>query len=547
MPDFTEFRVLLDDPAAKPALGFSGYADSLAEVVLHSDAQFAIGIFGEWGSGKTTLMRALEDRLKADPMVVTVWFNAWRYEREAHLMVPLLDSLRDSLVEWSEAQQDGEEQHRARRAAAGIARAARALLAGMSVSGAVPGLKFSVDGERILENLQAEGEDEATAPQSFYHAGFKAMRATVRQFAFNDPRSDRRVDRRVVVFVDDLDRCLPASALEVLEAMKVLFDLEGFVFVVGLAQSVIDEAVRIKYADLLPADEQVRGTEYSKKLFQVPFSLPRIRTDQLMDYFHSLVQHNDLSIEQRQDLNMTVAPHLPYLSGDDTVNPREVKRFINSYTLQMKMLRHRLGMAVNPEAVLALQVLAFRPDWRDLYDSMALDPAQFREAVREAMDTEGVGRLWVGTEDTPLPVSFMGYLQGVGAPLMAVADLGPYVTSAEFTRSTDPDLLEAQAAVRTMRRTLADLSSADQLSSESISTFRHAVELLSSRSADRTGPLARDLSNLVDQLRRSVTELRPDAWESVGQTWLSHTGALVTQLDQTIAELRRLARGAVST
>ena len=87
MKTYDSFKVLLDDPAANPCLGFEGYASALADVVLTSTPRFAIGIFGSWGSGKTTLMRAISEKLRGREDVVTVWFNAWRYEREPHLIV----------------------------------------------------------------------------------------------------------------------------------------------------------------------------------------------------------------------------------------------------------------------------------------------------------------------------------------------------------------------------------------------------------------------------------------------------------------------------
>jgi hypothetical protein len=85
-----------------------------------------------------------------------------------------------------------------------------------------------------------DGESLADDPVSFYHASFNAMKEAIREFVAG-------TDRRIVVFVDDLDRCLPNNAPEVLESMKLFFDLEGFVFVVGLDQSVIERAIELKY------------------------------------------------------------------------------------------------------------------------------------------------------------------------------------------------------------------------------------------------------------------------------------------------------------
>jgi hypothetical protein len=358
MTDYATFQVLLDEPAQNPSLGFDDYATSFAEIIQYSSAQFAIGIFGEWGSGKTTLMRAILDELKEQDDIVTVWFNAWRYEGEPNLIVPILDTLREALAAWEPG---GEPDPRARRAASAIGRAAKALLAGFSVSTNLPGLGLSLDREKVLSELRETGDEAADEPQSFYHAGFNAMKEAVADFTLDDPGERNKVSRRIVIFVDNLDRCLPSNALQVLESLKVMFDLPGFIFVAGMAQSVIDQAVRLKYREIDGGDDAKLGRDYSKKLFQVPFGLPRIQTDQLPDYFNSLVETPGLSKDQHTDLVGTVRPHLGYLSGDDTVNPREIKRFINAYTLQVKMLGRKLGAGqVRPNVVLALQVMNFR-------------------------------------------------------------------------------------------------------------------------------------------------------------------------------------------
>jgi len=93
-------KILLDTPSAAPSLGHGGYAAALATIVETSDPRFAVGIFGGWGTGKTTLMQAIERQLGDSS--IPVWFNAWRYEKEEHLIVPLLDTVREALVEWAD-------------------------------------------------------------------------------------------------------------------------------------------------------------------------------------------------------------------------------------------------------------------------------------------------------------------------------------------------------------------------------------------------------------------------------------------------------------
>ena len=227
MSDYSAFKVLLDDPAVSPGLGFEHYASALVDVVVTSTPRFSIGIFGGWGSGKTTLMRLIERQLHDREDVVTVWFNAWRYEREPHLIVPLLDILRESLDARAAAQTKDEEASRTRRAAKGIARAGKALLAGVTLSAGVIGVDAQLELGKVMEALaiEADGQNKPQA-LSFYHAAFVTLREAIDDFSESGAR-------RVVVFIDDLDRCLPANALEVLESMKLFFDMEGFVFVTG--------------------------------------------------------------------------------------------------------------------------------------------------------------------------------------------------------------------------------------------------------------------------------------------------------------------------
>ena len=180
MTDFAKFRVLLDDPAEAPALGYADYARAFAEVIRHSSPQFAIGIFGDWGSGKTTLMRAIERALGRQKDVVCVWFNAWRYEREPDLIVPMLDTLREELAKWASRRRTKDERERARRAAGAFRNAARALVRGSTLKAGIPGLSLEIAGERALagEGSTADG----AAPLSFYHSSFNAMSEAVEDF-----------------------------------------------------------------------------------------------------------------------------------------------------------------------------------------------------------------------------------------------------------------------------------------------------------------------------------------------------------------------------
>ena len=449
--DYSDFRVLIDDAAASPELGFSDYASALGDIIKNSTPEFAVGIFGSWGTGKTTLMRQIERLLDEDPAIVTAWFTAWRYEKEPHLIVPLIDVLRESLDRKAALEV---EPGPARRAAGQLRKAGRAFLAGLTLSASMPGVAVRLDPGKVMNELRAN-QDDGDEALSFYHAAFLMLREAIEDFSDEGKR-------RVVIFVDDLDRCLPSNALEVLESMKLFFDVQGCVFVVGLDQAVAERAVAQKYAvDATATTEQtpVSGVDYLKKIFQVPFALPRIGTDQLQGYCHAMLHGARLAPAQIEDFNHNVSRHLAFLPEQDSVNPREIKRLINAYVLQVKMLRLRLGPSLDPNMVLVLQILSFRTDWRDFYEGLAADPMLFQRTVRAAVESDQPPeQIWMNGRSLALPARLLQYLRGPGSAVLQNPQLASYVSAAESTRSSDPSLLDAQAALNRLRALLQSVA-----------------------------------------------------------------------------------------
>ena len=244
-------KILLDSPSAEPALDFAQIAKGFAGIITESDPNFAIGIFGGWGSGKTTLMNAIMRELRCHNDVINVDFNAWRFEREPQLLIPLLDTMRLAILA-----------HATRAAAAGngtgagsakaatqrdaavrIGKVVRALATGLSGSVGIPGaVSINYSAKPAVDALRKLSDGRGTPkPESLYVAAFAELQTACKELTDNGVG-------RIVVFVDDLDRCLPDGALAVLESMKLFFDLPGFIFVVGLDEQVIHQAVRAKFA-----------------------------------------------------------------------------------------------------------------------------------------------------------------------------------------------------------------------------------------------------------------------------------------------------------
>jgi hypothetical protein len=608
MTDFANFRILVDTPSSAPGLNFGAYADALAHSVANSRPQFAIGIYGAWGSGKTTLMNAVRDRLsKANTVVVE--FSAWRYEKEEYLLVPLLDTIREALINWADARQKEDPADQTpglmRKAATVIGKIATSIVAGISFKVGVPdAFELSFEAAKALE--RARMFDDAAAdeqsnlgprdirglvaargtssfPQSVYHTCFRQLR--VMFTALREKFTELRVnggDLRFVVFVDDLDRCLPAGALEVLEAIKLFFENEGFVFVVGLDRAIVERFIEQSYPQITVREEQaaapaaspvgnppgpsafverkvplISGADYIKKIFQVPFTLAPVQLSQLDELITAIQTGSDLQQDQIDDLKSCVLPHLRVALSDVAVNPREVKRYINAYVLQMKIKPH-----LDANMVLALQTINARPDWDRVRKAIELRRDEFLTALRAefaAQPQAAAGPAARRGSDGPLgeldqeyaalPQSFFDYVDpviGAGTIMLNAAEAGrfdEYLFSSESTTSSHGSALLAMLPLLSRaRRTVLDAG--NKVGANAQDAYSMAQGLMSSAhsmlSSSEAQPAIRALSSQMDALTEAIKPPEPGGIGTDHE--VRHAKQLAADIEVIIQRVRALRR-----
>jgi KAP family P-loop domain len=450
------------------------------------------------------------------------------------LIVPLLDTLREAVLAWGE-------QHRsatgvARQTAATVGRAMASILAGISMKVGLPGaVELSYDANKSLDTRRRLRGEEADArvSRSFYHASFTALRDTFERFV-----REAQV-QRIVVFIDDLDRCLPDSALQVLESMKLFFDLAGFVFVVGLDNEIVQSAIDSKYRR--SADEAmigrvegeastVSGAEYVKKIFQLPYSVRPVAIDQLDDFLVTAYAEAKLPDQQRAELDQTARLHMNYLVGGSAVNPREIKRYVNSYTVVRK-----IEPDLDRNAVLAWQTIRFRDQW-DLVRRAVLERGTvFTSAVAQRVSGVSTALSDVDPELDSIPDDFLDYvsLGNPGNPFLMVADLDRYIASGEAVGSTvDQRLLGALRALGEVRGWITDSRRKQAVESQGLSTAKGDMsEALSAASTSVPTLLATRIQDDINTFVSRVQELDDPEGKI---TW--------EQLHPTLDELERLER-----
>jgi len=261
-----ELALLSDQPigegtsTAADGLGFKMYSRVLAETAIQTPGPFTVGVFGEWGTGKTSLMRLVEDHLSTRKNVITVWFNAWRFESEEQPIVPLVATIVREIERNKDFLATLTDHGRS------FLRGLRAVAYGFSAKSTVKVSGFAeIEASFVAKDMIERSENIAPDPlldrSIFFEAFQQLSKARIPDAA------------RVVVLIDDLDRCFPDRAIKLLESIKLVLAQPGFIFFLGVARRVIEGYLQHRYEK----DYGISGFEgyaYLDKIVQLPFHIP---------------------------------------------------------------------------------------------------------------------------------------------------------------------------------------------------------------------------------------------------------------------------------
>lgn len=337
-------KLFSDNPKNNDELGFTSMAEILDEVIRDTQPPFTIGVFGEWGSGKTTLMNMVRQCLHARN-VKTVWFNAWKYDRKEIIWNALIQTILYSIRNDSALndRKDGVElKERVKTIAENLARYAAKVATRLIPGGVVK--------EEDVDSLIAT---------------FLPLSANDAQFEFiNDfeIRFDLLVKQYVgenqvlVVFIDDLDRCLPENAINVLEALKLYLDRTGCIFIFGAERSIVEEGIRQRYKD----NVRLSAKEYLEKIVQLPFIMRGVAPENAL----SLLDPHDQTVSLRSNAILCQL----IIEGTQG-NPRRIKRFLNAFLI-LKKISGELG---EDEHCRLAKILMIQMRFPSFYDALSKD------------------------------------------------------------------------------------------------------------------------------------------------------------------------------
>ena len=309
---------ITDSPISKleeDYLRIEKYAISLSKFIQQSDTPITVGLPGEWGTGKTSLMSLLLEQFNDEANrneIASSWVNTWEYsmfkgakETTPSVLKGMLDKLKDSCKErgvWTLKDDAKSTFNKAGKFLSGIANQVVANQTGINVKDAV---------DSNSESYVAE------------IAEVKKMISGLIQELIND---EKNPVKKVVFFVDDLDRILPSDAVEVLESLKNIFDIPNCVFILAIDYDVVVKGLESKFGPKTKENER-EFRSFFDKIIQVPFTMP-VGAYDISSFLKNKLA--ELNVEINDEEVSQITKIVGYTVGN---NPRSLKRYLNTFSL----------------------------------------------------------------------------------------------------------------------------------------------------------------------------------------------------------------------
>ena len=376
-------------------LSFDYLVKAVEDIVMDDTlTPSTIGVYGDWGSGKSSLMQMVEKALveKYKEEVVCIHFNGWVFEgyedAKTAFCGTILEELRKHNTIPSKVKGqitsllkkiDGKK----------ILMKGGSIALDVLLPGGISSLaSLTVDSIASTLKNKIEGvnaDDIREALKDFKKDSENKKREEVKNFQkdFELILKESNI-KRMVVFVDELDRCKPDTVLDIFEAMRLFLFVKGSSFVIGADSRLIDYAIKSRYKNI-PGNNLDISKEYLEKLIQYPVTIPQLDKNELEKYLTCLLLEKDIDnvanaikkcnpyepineqllIEEHLGKEETIKKALalsrqvsPILAAKLNGNPRQCKRFFNALFMRISMAESR-GITLDKNVLAKLMLLEY--------------------------------------------------------------------------------------------------------------------------------------------------------------------------------------------
>lgn len=319
-----------ENPWADDALNREPIAQKLTKILNTVTQPFVVSLDSPFGTGKTFFIKRWAQQLKNEGANV-VYFNAWETDYAQDPFMAFLATLDDSFFKGSPIAKDAEN----------AKKAGKALLKSMAfniLETATVGIVKAGDwkeAEAAAETLQLKRYDEYKSTQETINK----FKETLLDYGQKLREKDEQ-KRPTIIFVDELDRCRPNYAIELLEVIKHLFNIENYVFVLGIDRKQLISSIGAVYG------ATVDGEAYLKKFVEWNYALPQPSTENFVQFLYEKFSLKDV-MKQGDDFargGNDLVKSLYQLSSLFGLSLRDIERYMTQLNLLIRYFGENQGI-----------------------------------------------------------------------------------------------------------------------------------------------------------------------------------------------------------
>lgn len=397
-----------DNETTQDLLGYQVHADLLKKIILN-DAMLpiSIGVFGNWGSGKSSLMLLLQQSLQEweksqqneqHSIILQVYFNSWQFESYDSTKLTMIESILEALDKDINTRKDVFERVDDLLARINFLKVGVFILKKAYDNLTPDWMKKWLPKKDDIDKITGKDkynnllEDVTKGNTSKFIATFREL--------FEDLVNDMGY-KAVIVYVDDLDRCDPKRIIGCLEAVKLFVNVKKTAFVIGADERIIEYAISQHYPiQMKKEDISSPFSDYLEKLIQLPYKLPRLSDNEQETYITLLLCKNHLNeihfnqihqkylefrktdkhskyniddikanIPENQNIDFYAVeyrlPIVPIIKQFLNGNPRQLKRFLNTLYVRQELADVAGFRDIRPDVLTKIMVL----EYNTLYNS----------------------------------------------------------------------------------------------------------------------------------------------------------------------------------
>jgi len=345
------------------------FAECIADFISECETPMTVGLQGDWGTGKTSLMNMIKCNV-SDRKSLKIDINTWHYSmfrQDEYLGIIIVQSLVETLANNISNPDVSKGMKETSKKIGGVLK--KALNVGKSIQFGIPGGGVSInDLEEALktvdDSLQVEN---LSAVMLEFKEEFKGLIDK-----YLDEKKDK--DERIIFFVDDLDRIRPIKAVEVLETLKNFMDVKGCVFVLAVDYEIVQLGIAEKFGANI---QQTSGKSFFDKIIQLPFTMPTCSYN-IERYLSDLLQDSKF-YNYNLDANPEDSAFFVNIT-EATVgrNPRSIKRAVN-YASLLERIRAKNATKSQKKGIettkLLYSIVCMQIAWPELFEYFVLNPS----------------------------------------------------------------------------------------------------------------------------------------------------------------------------